>query len=95
MGSVDPEPASNDEQAVVSRRRRRRGGNDLEHRASLAFNLIQVGDLFCRQALEGAEIALGTFGQFRLRPAFFFELGRQPESPNVHISSFRPSKTPT
>ena len=50
-----------DEQAVVSRRRKRRGGNDLEHRATRAFNLIQVGELSsARQALEGAEIAPGT-----------------------------------
>ena len=33
-----------DEQAVVSRRRKRRGGNDLKHRATRAFNLIQVGE---------------------------------------------------
>ena len=47
-----------DEQAVVSRRRKRRGGDDLERRATRAFNLVQVGELSsARQALEGAEIA--------------------------------------
>ena len=50
-----------DEQAAVSRRRRRRGGIDLEHRATRAFNLIQVGELSsARQASEGAETASGT-----------------------------------
>ena len=50
-----------DEQAAVSRSRKKRGGNDLEHCATRAFNLIQVGEFSsARQALEVAKIALGT-----------------------------------
>ena len=33
-----------DDQAAVSHRRKRRGGNDMEHRAIRALNLIQVGE---------------------------------------------------
>ena len=51
-----------EEAATASRRRRRRGTNqDLESRASRALRFVQQGELSSgRQALEGAELALGN-----------------------------------
>ena len=47
--------------AVVRRRQSRRTGDNLEHRAARAEVLVHMGELSStRQALEGAELALGS-----------------------------------
>ena len=55
------------------RRRRGRGPNNVEKRAARAHTFVQLGELSsARQALEGADLALGntnTLGELRRRPA--------------------------